>query len=131
MARLQCAHRPIHRAIFEHIAVPEVLGKALIIDAAIDVRACEHRLDLRTEGEVTIDPGVVKRLNAESVAHQNHAPPFRIPQGKGEYSLEACQPFETPGIVGMQDDFSIRVSAEYATGAFELAAQIAKVVDRK
>jgi len=128
IARLECPHRAVYGTVLKYAAVPQIFREALIIQSAIELDPCEHGLDFRPKGEATAAQGIEEWLDSEPVPHQHEPPPFSVPQAKRENSFQACKSVHTPCVVGVQEDFRVRMTTEHSTRCLEFAAQLTEVV---
>ena len=82
---------------------------------------------------------VIQRLDSQPVARKKNlrvprrfsrsARGTRIPNGKGKHPAEFAQALFAPFLIGVNNDFGIRVSAERVPAPFERLAQLLEIVD--
>ena len=87
------------------------------------------RPQLGGERELAVDRTVVERLDPEAVPREHEPPPARVPDRDGEHPAQAlCELFAVL-FVEMEHHFGVAVRPEVMSGALQLVAQLAVVVD--
>ncbi len=99
------------------------------VDAGIDIAGCEQGGEGRGKAEASTFVRIIKRLDAETVAREHHAPAFAFCNRESEHALEALDAARPPGVVTFQNDFGVAVREEAITFALEFASQLAEIVD--
>ena len=113
-----------------HIAIGEVLFHGQRIDLAREQGVFQQCLDLGAEQELTIGPpGIVQRLDTESVAGQEQGLAVAIPEREGEHAAKPLDTAFTPFLPGVDDDLGVTVGAKGVPGGGQFVRQFLEVVD--
>jgi hypothetical protein len=99
------------------------------IDLRSQPRLSEDPFQLGREGENAILLGVVKGLHAVRIARKVHPTRTRVPYSEGEDPVQTGGAVEPPFLVGVNDGFCVCTRGEAVTARFQLATQLAMVVD--
>ncbi len=95
-----------------------------------DPGVLEDGLDLRAEHQATAaESGVIERLDAESVAREEHSLRPAVPHRKREHAAEALDDGLSPLLVAVDDDLGVRAGLEGVPGTLQLGANVLEVVD--
>src|SRR4029077_18775950 len=89
----------------------------------------KERFRLGSERKVPAIRPRVERLDPESVASDQEPAPLRIPQREAVHAVERADQAISQFPVQRDDDFRIRPGEERVAASFELAAELAKIVD--
>src|SRR5262249_1230720 len=87
------------------------------------------RAQLRRELEPAARRAVVERFDPEAVAGEDEPPGPRVPQRDREHPAQAAREGRPLLLVEVDEDLGVALRAEAMTGALELRAQLAIVVE--
>ena len=73
--------------------------------------------------------GVVQRLDAEPVAHQQQPAPRLVPEREREHAAKTVNGLLSPLFVRVDDHFGVRAGPEAMTGSLQLGSDLHEVVD--
>ena len=100
------------------------------VDRGVHPTRREQRRQGGGEAEPARDRRVVKRLDAQAVAAEQHAPAVALPDREREHAVEAADEVLAPGVIGLEQHLGVAVGVEAVALGLELAAQLGVVVDR-
>src|SRR5579863_8927431 len=107
----------------------QIAHQARRVDAVRNKAGSEQGPHLGGKHEVTIGRIVVERLDAHWVARHEQALALRIPNGEGKHSAKLVKAVLAPESVGFENHFRVGEAIQMNSLAFELCADLAKVVN--
>src|SRR5438477_6325341 len=87
------------------------------------------RVQLRREDDTVGEQLIEQRLLAGPVAREQQPLAPLVPDREGEHAVQTIEASDVPAPVGLENHFGVAVRLEDSAGAFELAADVAEVVD--
>ena len=109
--------------------VPRSSGIARSFGCGRDEAALEDGLDLGREEQPIAIARPVERLDPEAIASDEQTAPARIPDREREHAAEVVDAVVAPLLVGVDDALGVRLRAIDVAEAFELAPEVAVVVN--
>ena len=123
-------HVLVDRMRSRDVTVPQIRSHRRLVDPRLEVRVLVQPLELGGEHELLAEPGPVKRLDAETVAHQREGAVLTVPNGDGEHADQTRHRLRDAEFGDrFDDDFRIGVSAEVASAFLQVGANFLEVVD--
>jgi hypothetical protein len=92
------------------------------IDAGVNAARSKQRRQRRSKTQAPGKLGVVKRLDAEPVAHEHDATGIALPHRKSEHAVEALDAARPPFGIGFENDFGVALREEAIALRREIAA---------
>ena len=89
----------------------------------------QHRLQFRAEDEALVVQKIEERLHAQPIAGEQQPTVPAVPKGEGEHAVEPVDTGRTVLLIGVDDDFCIRVGGELVALCLQLLPQLTVVVD--
>ena len=112
-----------------HIVIRQVIAQRVPVELARHARVLQDALDLGGEEQPLSVPGIDERLDAGAVAGEDEAARPTVQDCEGEHAAQAAHAAGPVHLVGPQDDLGVGRRGKAGTARFQLAAQLAKVVD--
>jgi hypothetical protein len=129
-AGLELLHALVDRLRIGHVAEGKVFLDRLRVDAALELRMQQQRLELRAEYDASVGQlGVVQRLHAEAVARDEQRLAATIPDCEREHAVEALQALDAPFLPRVHDHLGIRARAEGVAALEQLRLDLHEVED--
>ena len=107
----------------------EVVMQGHAVDRGVDVAGAQERGQGGGEAQPSRSVGQVQRLHAEPIAREHEPAAVALGEREGEHPLEALDAAFAPQAVGLQHHLGVAVGEEAQPRGFELAPQLAVVVD--
>src|SRR5438093_6502466 len=89
----------------------------------------EHRLDLRSKDQRSVDVGIDERLLAEAVPREDEPTLLLVPQSDREHAAEPIDEVQTPLVVRVREDLGVAARPEDMAGPLELLTELLEVID--
>ena len=99
------------------------------VDAGLDVRVRQQRLDLGAEDQLALGDGVEERPDAEAIARGEEHAASRVPDGKRPLAVQPLDAVLALFFVEMEDHFRVGPRREDVAGVDELLAQLDVIED--
>lgn len=101
------------------------------VDLPHEVGMLDQRLHLRGEGEATLDPGEIERLDADAVPRKRQQPPALVPDPEGVIAFDPLkQAVEPPLLVAVDQHLGVTViGTELVPAGDELGPELGVIVD--
>jgi len=130
MAGQNLADLPEKRPRRGGVIQTEKIGQRRDIDVPLDGRMGQEGFDFRPEQERVRQAGVEEGLDAEPVPDQPEPPETIVPQAESKNAVEFPQALRAPFLIGMDDDFGVRLGTKDMPPLPQFAADFPVVVDR-
>ncbi len=129
VGRLELACSEPDRLRVDDAPESEELGERLVVDARVEPRPQQQRLQLGREHEAPAGDRVVEGLLACAVAGAEQAPLLDVPDREREHPREVVEARLAPGPERLDEDLGVRRRAEPGAQSLQLGAQRLEVVE--
>ena len=129
LARSQLVDALVERSRARGDEIREVLGNRVRFYCGLDQGVCQERFDFRGKQKAPVGLRPVERLLTNPVASEEESFPSRVPDGKGEHSVEVIDAPFTVKLIKSDDDFGVTIGPKGYASFLQRASERWVVVD--